>query len=116
MSTVEQIGTLPGFEAFPHPREGHTMVFSGYAPNANGEPTGEYVQVELTVPPISFFQLKRFNARPVKSEPDLREDSIDIVQLSLERNYRGVPRWLVEQSLDGPALNAINAKLREMAE
>jgi hypothetical protein len=113
------IGSLPGFVAFEYLRPGFEMRFSGNAPDERGEPEGEHVEVTLTVPPLNFYYLQKVQAiQKARAAPatadELNSDIIDSVFLALKRNYRGVPRWLVEQSLDGPMLVRLGAKMREM--
>lgn len=109
---------LPGFEAFPNPRDGFEMDFSGSTPDAEGNPTGEHVSIKLVVPPPSFRILQqiqaRQKARTAPTTEDSQSDVIDTILYSLARNYRGVPRWLVEQSIDGPFMTAMNARMKEM--
>lgn len=108
-------GSLPGFEAYPNPRDGFEMTFSGNALDAAGEPEGERVEVKLIVPPLDFHSLQKIQSnKKARAEPDVQADVLDTICLALKRNYRGVPRWLVEQSLDGPLLMKLNAKMREM--
>src|ERR1043166_4118463 len=110
---------LAGFEAYPHPREGFTMLFRGNAPNDKDEFEGEYVEIELIVPPLSFHSLQQIQARRKArngsaTPQDAQADVVETIYLALRRNYRGVPRWLIEQSLDGPIMAALAAKMTEM--
>jgi hypothetical protein len=114
------IGSLPGFESFEYARPGFEMRFSGNTPNDQGEPEGEHVELTLMVPPLNFYYLQKVQAiqksRGVAPTADqLNSDIIDTVFFALKRNYRGVPRWLVEQSLDGPLIAQLSAKMREMS-
>jgi hypothetical protein len=113
------IGSLPGFEAFEYIRPGFEMRFSGNAPNDAGA-EGEHVEVTLTVPPLNFYYLQKVQAvqksrGTTPSAEDLNSDIIDTVFFALKRNYRGVPRWLVEQSLDAPLIMQLSAKMRAMS-
>lgn len=118
---MEQLtAALPGFEELPGAREGFEMTFRGHVPNAEGEPDGEFVQAVLIVPPLNFHSMRRIQARQkarsaASTPEEIQEDAIETIWMSLKRNYKGVPRWLVEQSLDGPLLVKFSAKMREMA-
>lgn len=114
------IGNLPGFEAYEYARPGFEMRFSGNTLDEKGEPEGDRVEVSLIVPPLNFYYLQKVqatqkarNAAPTSEE--LNSDIIDTVFYALKRNYKGVPRWLVEQSLDGPMMTQLSAKMREMS-
>jgi hypothetical protein len=114
------IGSLPGFDAFEYARPGFEMRFSGNIPNEQGEPEGDHVEVTLIVPPLNFYYLQKVQAiqKSRGTDPTLEQlnsDIIDTVFFALKRNYRGVPRWLVEQSLDGPMMMQLSAKMREMS-
>lgn len=106
-SIAPAVGSLPGFETYPHTREGFTIIFRGNAPNEQGEYEGEFVAIELTIPPLPLYKV-----RQIQDPQNL--DVIELVFMALKRNYRGVPKWLVEQTLDGPAMRAFDAKMREM--
>ena len=113
-------GTLEGFEAFANLREGFSMVLSGYMPDENGEPVGEHVELEVVVPPPNFYMLKQIQAKQAaRTEPasaaQTQDDIIDMIWTCLKRNYRGIPKWLIEQSLDAALLSKLNAKMREMS-
>lgn len=116
---MEPVIGLAGFEAFPNPREGFDMLFSGNVPNDEGDPDGARVEITLTVPPLDFYSQRRLQIKQKArtSAPTLGEinaDIVDTICLALKRNYRGVPRWLVEQSMDGPHLSGLFSKMREM--
>ena len=38
------------------------------------------------------------------------------MRLALRRNYKGVPEWLIEQTLDAALLRSITGKWAEMAQ
>lgn len=114
------VGTLAGFEAYEYARPGFDMRFSGNAPDEQGEPEGDRVEVILTVPPLNFYYLQKVQAvqKAREAAPTIEQinsDIVDTVFYALKRNYRGVPRWLVEQSLDGPMIQQLSAKMREMS-
>lgn len=111
---------LEGFEAFAHLREGFSMVLRGEAPDENGHPTGEHIEIEVIVPPPSLYMLKQLQAKQKAREGQATEDQfqsdvVDTIWLTLQRNYRGIPKWLIEQSLDAPLLIQLNEKMREMS-
>jgi hypothetical protein len=117
---LEPVISLPGFEAFANLREGFTMVLRGDTPDENGDPVGEHVEIEVIVPPPSFYMLKQMQAKQAaRTEPVSTEqaqvDIIDMIWACLKRNYRGIPRWLIEQSLDTALLLKLNEKMREMS-
>ncbi len=68
------------------------------------EPLTEAVERELEVPPLNFAQLKELRAQleRMNATPDMAsfEALVEILAAALSRNYRGVPRWLIEQSID----------------
>jgi hypothetical protein len=113
MMTNDQIkAVLPDFRQLPFPREGHLLTFRGNVPDDSGEPTGAYVEIQLIVPPPNFTVLQRMqaraNARTAPATPaELQADTLDTVHGALRRNYLAVPRWLVEQTLDVPTIEAI---------
>lgn len=114
------VGSLPGFEEYANRREGFEMVFAGNAPTQTEEDDGERIAVTLTVPPLSFHSLRQLQTKQKLRGPDptpeqIRDDIIDTVCLALKRNYRGVPRWLVEQSLDGQTMTNLTVAMRDMA-
>jgi len=97
------IGMLPGFEEMPAFREGIVFRFSGCEPDAEGEPIGAFVQVDLELPPLNLGALERLQDKLSKVGPmDLQsmQTILEAIRLALRRNYRGVPLWLIEQTLD----------------
>lgn len=111
---------LEGFEAFANLREGFSMVLRGDTPDENGDPVGEHVEIEVIVPPPSFYMLKQMQAKQkARTDPQTPEqvqaDIIDTIWMTLKRNYRGIPKWLIEQSLDSAVLLDLNDKMREMS-
>ncbi len=85
-------------------REGITFTFRGNEPDADGKPTGELIDIDLVVPSLNFDSLKVLQTRLQKlgSSPDAEsmETLVDALEHALARNYRGVPRWLISQSVD----------------
>lgn len=106
------IARRPGF------REGVTFRFAGQLFEAmtteqreqfgNGEfepePVTEVIDMELEVPPLNFAQLKELRPQldRISTNPDMESfrSLIEVLSFALARNYRGVPRWLIEQSID----------------
>jgi hypothetical protein len=106
------IARRPGF------REGLTFRFAGQLMEpmsakqlklyADGEfepePVTEPIDMELEVPPLNFAMLKLLKPQiellSANPDPSQLGVFIEVLALALTRNYRGVPRWLIEQSLD----------------
>lgn len=84
-------------------REGITFAFRGCEPDAEGAPAGEFIEIELVVPPLNLDSLKALGAK-LLTYKGVGLDDLDTVRLSLahalRRNYRGVPDWLIGQTLD----------------
>lgn len=68
------------------------------------EPVSEPVDVDLIVPPLNFSQLQEMKSHinMLNANPDLLSFAalVEILRAALSRNYRGVPRWLIEQTID----------------
>jgi len=112
--------TLEGFEAFANPRDGFAMTLRGDMPDADGNPVGDHIEIEVIVPPPNFYMLRQLQAKQAaRTEPVTQDQSqadiIDMIWTCLKRNYRGIPKWLIEQSLDTGLLNQLNEKMREMS-
>jgi hypothetical protein len=86
-------------------REGIELRFRGVPMNQAGEDTGdELIDVALVVPPLNLGSLRKLKARldsfgQAAGTEDM-ETLCEAVLQALTRNYSGVPRWLVEQTID----------------
>jgi hypothetical protein len=84
-------------------REGIAFTFRGVEPDSDGKLTGELLEVDLVVAPLNFASLRTMQDRIKdfgQADAKSMETLIDCLDLSLGRNYRSVPRWLLEQSVD----------------
>jgi hypothetical protein len=96
-----------------HQREGRAFTFTGQEPDDSGEPIGEPMSVECIVPPLNFYGLRRLEAREKVHGTKTNEDQlVDAIEEALKRNYRGVPRWLIEQTVDIGNMADFNRALR----
>lgn len=86
-------------EEVAYPRQGVLFHFVAMEPNENGEPVGDSVSADLIVPPLNFYWLERLNGDDFAQLPD-RDKTIGMIDFALRRNYRNVPRWLIEQTID----------------
>lgn len=88
----------------PHVREGIAFTFSGEELDADKQPISEFVAIELIVPPLNLDSLRELGPRLSTMQTDGDEKGfatmLDAMASALKRNYRGVPRWLLEQSID----------------
>lgn len=112
--------TIPGLEPLPVLRQGVRWVFSGCAPDANGDCTGEFVQIELMIPPLNFGALRALQDLQVQNGPQpnqaqMLDYTVTTVELALRRNYRGVPRWLIIETLDNATAIEIAEQLNELS-
>ena len=84
-------------------REGIEFTFRGRVPDESGEETGELVEIALVVPPLNLGALERFE-RQLKTfgQDDLQSmrTLVDALAAALLRNYDGVPKWLIAQTID----------------
>lgn len=98
MESVVQI------EALRTLRAGISQQFRGCVPDENGEPVGELVDMELVVPPLNFQSLQSLGPKLATLNVEPSAGSMGTLVLAIEqalrRNYRGVPRWLIEQTID----------------
>lgn len=99
---------LPGLEELGALRQGLRLTFRGCVPDEDGAPTGEYVECELIVPPLNFSMIKRLQAEQAERGAETTQEQmlqmldsvVTTIARALQRNYRGVPRWLIEQTID----------------
>jgi len=94
-----------GIEELGAPRAGLLITFRGCVPDEHDEPSGEYIEVELVVPPLNFNMIKRLQAEQAArgaeiTQEQMLDDVVTTIARALQRNYRGVPRWLIEQTID----------------
>lgn len=70
----------------------------------NGDSLGELVDIPLIVPPLNLGSLRKLKGRidGFGQHPGTEdmETLCDAILEALARNYTGVPRWLVEQTID----------------
>jgi len=85
-------------------RQGIEITFRGCEPDANGEPSGEFIEIEPVVPPLNFDALESLEEKlqTLTSQPTKSSMStlVDALIRALMRNYTGVPRWLITQTID----------------
>lgn len=85
-------------------REGIAFLFTGQEEDANGDPVSEFVSIELVVPPLNLDSLRIMQPKlqKLQTDPDVESMNtmVDAIAHALKRNYRGIPRWLIEQTLD----------------
>ena len=99
---------LPGFEALPCPRQGFKHAF-----RASDPATGQLVELTLEIPPLSLAAIKKLFAGDDLGGKRNFEIWIRYLQLAIARNYRGVPDWLLEESLDQESTEQLRAQLFE---
>jgi hypothetical protein len=112
--------TIPGLEPLPMLRPGVQWVFSGCAPDADGNGMGEFVQVELVIPPLNFGALRTLQDLtkqngPQPTQAQMLDYTVTTVELALRRNYRGVPRWLIVETLDNASAVEIAEQLNQLS-
>jgi hypothetical protein len=98
---VSREPAIPALQIEPLPtiREGIPFRFRGMDPQS-----GAFVDQDLIVPPLNFTSLQALEAKlkaygsatPTESMSTLA----DALRHALARNYRGVPEWLISQSID----------------
>lgn len=107
-------------EARPAVREGIAFIFAGQDEDSEGEPLSEFVKIELIVPPLNFDSLKALGDRLKQlgaTDPDVDQLAIvvDAIGFALKRNYRGVPRWLIQQSIDVGNMEALTKAFMDVS-
>jgi len=80
---------------------GITFQFTGLAPGES-DGGGEFFSQELVVPPLNLGALKALQGRlqNMQDSQQSMETLCDALEFALARNYEGVPRWLIEQTID----------------
>ena len=85
-------------------RKGIPITFRGNEPDSNGDPEGEFIEIELIVPPLNFDALEilqtRLQSLTLQPTADSMKTLVEALSRALNRNYIGVPRWLITQSID----------------
>lgn len=94
-------------------REGVDFLFSGSEPDDKEEPSGEVFEITLTVPPLNFSSLRRLGKQKADDAAAVDEQAITAIQYALQRNYAGVPRWLIEQTFDAANMNDFKRALMD---
>lgn len=98
--------------------DGIEFKFRGIEPDENGEPVegAQMINIKLIVPPLNLQNLKRVQKFVSLSMKQMKENALgpeglismaEILAPALSQNYRGVPRWLVEQSIKVDNLDQI---------
>jgi hypothetical protein len=89
-------------EPKPHIREGITFRFAGEELDADGNALSEFIDIELVVPPLNLDSFKALGAdlATLTFTADSGDKAVNALMHALARNYRGVPRWLIGQSVD----------------
>lgn len=90
-----------GQQVAPMSADEHAQFLEGEFEPA---PITEPVDIELEVPPLNFALIRRLTPQlemlTASVNPDNFGTVIDLLAEALARNYRGIPRWLIEQTLD----------------
>jgi hypothetical protein len=98
---VERVIQITPYDTFD---QGIDFVFRGIERDQDGEPIGDMVTVTLTIPPLNFDSLKRDQAKIASMGEMETLDSmhamVGLTRRALAQNYRGVPLWLIEQSIN----------------
>jgi hypothetical protein len=89
----------------PSLREGFAFRFRGVRMDDEGNELSDFVDIELTIPPLNFPALRKVQTKIAQmqlnaSDPASMDTVVECLWLALRRNYRGVPRWLIEASVD----------------
>lgn len=80
---------------------GITFKFSGVEPHLS-DVEGEFVCIDLIVPPLNLGSLHALKDRlqHLKDSVESMETLCDAMEAALARNYSGVPRWLIMETID----------------
>lgn len=104
---IEELGSPAGLQ----------IKFRGCKPDESGAFEGDFFEVELLIPPLNMGNLKRLQAEEKERGEDklAPEAMLDYVAKTTERalrqNYRGVPRWLIEQTITMENMLDISQKI-----
>ena len=84
-----------GIEELGAPRAGLLITFRGCVPDAHDEPSGEYIEVELVVPPLNFNMIKRLQAEQAArgaeiTQEQMLDDVVTTIARALQRVALGV--------------------------
>lgn len=100
-------------------RAGIPEQFRGCVPDEHGDPVGELVDIELIVPPLNFQSLQalgpKLAALNVNPSAASMETVVVAIEQALRRNYRGVPRWLIEQTIDAGNMAELMQSLMDVS-
>jgi hypothetical protein len=100
-------------------RQGIEMDFRGFEPDESGEPNGEPIDVTLTVPPLNFDSLQLLEGKLGSLGQGSQGASMQTIAVAighaLKRNYRGVPEWLIRQTLDIANLGEFTQALMDVS-
>jgi hypothetical protein len=98
--------------------EGIDFAFRGIERDREGEPIGEMLSITLTIPPLNLDSLrreeKRLKALNGAETIASMEDMVAIVRRALAQNYKGVPNWLIEQSINVSNLSDLTRALMDL--
>lgn len=84
-------------------RDGIEFTFCGFTPDENGDESEAEFEINLIVPPLNFTALQQLGSKlfgDVGTQTEQMQTVITALNLSLKRNYKGVPVWLISQSVD----------------
>jgi hypothetical protein len=106
-----------GIEELGTPRAGLRVTFRGDTPDADGAYEGAHVEVDLIVPPLNFANLRRLEAEEAGRQgttlpPQAMLEYVStMVGRALRQNYKGVPSWLIEQTIDSENALELSQKI-----
>jgi hypothetical protein len=92
--------------------------FRGIERDADGEPIGELINIMLWVPPLNLTNLRRLEKHFKSLETPTvasMHNLVDLLIAALSQNYRGVPRWLIEQSISLGNLPQMSAAVMDLS-